>query len=125
MVSAAICLLRSSLRGQYFRVCFCNLDHHCWHYRLHPTKKASRSSKLQDYTSRLFFSQQKVRNERISAVNSRGYFIIYLFLFLHITPEHNLKLSLKSTSLLVLFPLENIAYNDHPILLSLPRDLTE
>lgn len=43
--------------------------------------KASKTSKLQDYSSHFLFSQQKVVNERISAVNIQAYFIIYLYFY--------------------------------------------
>lgn len=72
-----------------------------------------------------FPSHHTVINERISAVNSLGCFIIYLYFFCN-TPEHNLKLPLASTRLTVpFFLLGNIAYSDHPILLPLPGDLAE
>lgn len=80
-LSAAICWLRAGLGGQYFRVCCCNLDYGCCHVGFSLPNKASRASKPQDYTSHLLFSQQKVTNERISAVNSWGYFIIYLYFY--------------------------------------------
>lgn len=44
-------------------------------------KKASRASKVQDYTGHVLFLQQKVINERISVVNSQGFFIIYLYFY--------------------------------------------
>lgn len=65
--------------------------------------KASRASKLRDDISHFLFSPHKVINERISAVNSLGWFIIYFYFFFYNTPEHNLKLPLESTRLTVPF----------------------
>lgn len=87
--------------GTNFRLCLCTLGYSCWHSRLH-SPKASRVSKLWDYISHFLFSPHKVINERISAVNSLGCFIIY-FHFFYNTPEHNLKLPLESTRLTVPF----------------------
>lgn len=47
--------------------------------------KASRASKLRDDISHFLFSPHKVINERISAVNSLGCFIIYFYFFLQYT----------------------------------------
>lgn len=52
--------------------------------------KASRASKLQNDSSNFLFSPHKVINERISAVNSLGCFIIYLYFFtIHLSITQN------------------------------------
>lgn len=102
MVSAAICLLRSGLRGQYFRVCFWNLEYSCWHYRLHSTKQSKQSIKA----TRLYQPFSVFTTESYKWKNfcsKQPGLIYYLFIFLYNTSEHNLKLPSKSTSLTALF----------------------
>lgn len=88
--------------------------------------KASRASKLRDDISHFLFSPHKVINERISAVNSLGWFIIYFYFFftIHLSITWNCHWNQQDLQYLF-FLLGNTVYSDHPILLLLPRDLAE
>lgn len=110
--------------GTNFRLCLCTLGYSCWHSRLH-SPKASRVSKLWDYISHFLFSPHKVINERISAVNSLGCFIIYFHFFtIHLSITWNFHWNQQDLQY-PFFLLGNTVYSDHPILLPLPGDLAE
>lgn len=90
-----------------------------------PLNKTSRASKLWDGISHFLFSPHKIINERISAVNSLGCFIIYFHFFtIHLSITWNFHWNQQDLQYLF-FLLGNTVYSDHPILLPLPGDLAE